>query len=58
MKFLRELLFETSESKKLAKAAVAVYHRDYEKTKNRVYRQYDPVAYAKKRDKKRRRKQK
>jgi hypothetical protein len=46
MEFLRELLTEAAKKKKvLSKAAKAVYHRDYEKTKNKPYRQYDEEDY-------------
>jgi hypothetical protein len=38
---LNDLLTEGVKRKKLKKAAKAVYHRDYEKTKNKVYRKYD-----------------
>lgn len=45
MSFLNELMvLDESKSKKkpMKKAAKAVYHRDYVKTKNKPYRKYDP----------------
>jgi hypothetical protein len=48
MSLLRELmqLDEGAKKKKpLKKAAKAVYHRDYVKTKNKPYRKYDPDEY-------------
>lgn len=49
MEFLRELLNEgTNKSKKLKKASAAVYHRDYQRTKDENYRQYDPKDYKRK----------
>lgn len=44
MSLLRELysLDEAAKKKPLKKAAKATYHRDYEKTKNKPYRKYDP----------------
>lgn len=43
MKLLRELLNEAEKKKKVGKkTAASVYHRDYLKTKNKPYRQYDP----------------
>lgn len=50
MNMLKELLgiiTETAKKKKKKKgvpksAAAAVYHRDYERTKNKPYRDYDP----------------
>lgn len=43
MQFLRELLNleEAAKKKPLKKAAKAVYHRDYMKTRNKPYRKYD-----------------
>lgn len=42
--FLQELMFISEKAKKkpLKKAAKAVYHRDYEKTKKKPYRKYHP----------------
>lgn len=49
MNVLRELLGIITEGAKKRKkksvpktAAAAVYHRDYERTKNKPYRDYDP----------------
>lgn len=44
MGLLRELYFvyEAEKKKPLKKAAKSVYHRDYEKTKNKPYRKYNP----------------
>lgn len=43
MELLRELLNEAEKKKKVGKKTAAlVYHRDYLKTKNKPYRQYDP----------------
>lgn len=43
MSFLHELmLLDEGKKKPLKKAARAVYHRDYLKTKNKPYRKYDP----------------
>lgn len=42
---VHEILTEAKKKKPLKKAAAAVYHRDYEKTKNKDYRQYDPKEY-------------
>lgn len=51
MEFLRELLNESAKKKKpLKKAAQSVYHRDYMKTRNKSYRQYDPEDYQHKKD--------
>ncbi len=44
MELLRELLNEAAK-KKLKKASAAVYARDYERTKDKEYRQYDPLEY-------------
>lgn len=43
MQFLKELLNleEAAKKKPLKKAAKAVYHRDYMKTRNKPYRKYD-----------------
>lgn len=41
MQLLREMLLEKAK-KPLKKAAKAVYHRDYLKTKNKPYRKYHP----------------
>lgn len=52
MELLRELLQldESSKKKKtpLKKAAAAVYHRDYVKTRRKPYRKYDPSEHEKK----------
>ena len=50
MELLRELL-QLDEAKKKKgkvsqKATKAVYHRDYVKTKKKLYRKYDPSEYA------------
>ena len=50
MDFLRELLEEGKKKKPLKQAAKSVYHRDYEKTKNKPYRKYDPEEYQRKKD--------
>ncbi len=51
MEFLRELLEEGKKKKKPLKAAAkSVYHRDYEKTKNKPYRKYDPEEYQRNKD--------
>jgi hypothetical protein len=49
MELLKELfgMIEEAKTKKKKKtvartAAAAVYHRDYEKTKHKPYREYDP----------------
>jgi hypothetical protein len=51
MELLKEMLTIT-EAKKvpLKKAARSVYHRDYEKTKNRSYRKYDPRKHKQETD--------
>jgi hypothetical protein len=48
MQLLREML-ELAEGKKapLKKAAKAVYHRDYLKTRNKPYRKYDAQERSK-----------
>lgn len=49
MEFLKELLnIEVLEEKKkpLTQAAKSVYHRDYVKTKKKLYRKYDPAHHA------------
>lgn len=52
MEMLKELLqLDEAEKKKKKKkvskvAAKAVYHRDYEKTKKKPYRQYDSAEHA------------
>lgn len=50
MEMLKELLqlneAEKKKKKKVSKSAVrAVYHRDYLKTKQKLYRKYDPSEY-------------
>ena len=42
--FLQELLVITEKKVPLKKAAKAVYHRDYVKTKKKPYRKYDPES--------------
>lgn len=42
MKLLSELLTEANKRKTLKRAAKAVYHRDYMKTRKKAYRKYDP----------------
>ncbi len=43
---LSELLTESKKKKSVGKsAAAAVYRRDYLKTRNKDYRQYDPEEY-------------
>lgn len=44
MELMQELIEATRVSKK---AAAAVYHRDYERTKNKPYRKYDPADHKK-----------
>ena len=48
MEFLKEMLNldEAAKKKPLKKAAKAVYHRDYVKTKNKPYRKYDAQQRA------------
>lgn len=50
MELLKELMQINEKRAKtpLKKAARAVYHRDYVKTKNKKYRKYDPEEYQKK----------
>lgn len=54
MELLRELLQLDESSKKadkkkpLKRAAAAVYHRDYIKTRRKPYRKYDPSEHDKK----------
>lgn len=48
---LHEILTEAKKKKPLKNAAKAVYHRDYEKTKNKDYRQYDPSEYQREKGK-------
>lgn len=45
--FLQQLMIITEKAKKkpLKKAAKAVYHRDYVKTKRKTYRKYDPSEH-------------
>lgn len=50
MELIKQLLVITEETKKkapLRKAAARVYHRDYERTKNKPYRKYHPDDYKK-----------
>ncbi len=42
MQLLREMMQLDEAKKPLKKAAKAVYHRDYMKTRNKPYRKYDP----------------
>lgn len=49
MEFLVELLELIIEKKTGRRTAAAVYHRDYEKTKNRPYRKYDQQKRSKRR---------
>ncbi len=44
MELMQELIEATRVSKK---AASSVYHRDYERTKNKPYRKYDPADHKK-----------
>ena len=44
MELMQELIEATRVSKK---TAAAVYHRDYERTKNKPYRKYDPADHKK-----------
>lgn len=44
MELMQELIEATRVSKK---AAASVYHRDYERTKNKPYRKYDPADHKK-----------
>lgn len=50
MELLKELMViaesSTKKKKPIKKAAKAVYHRDYEKTKNKKYRKYDPATHV------------
>lgn len=50
MSLLKEMLITESDKKKAKKvsrkAAHAVYHRDYIKTKKKPYRKYDPEDYS------------
>jgi hypothetical protein len=56
MQLLKELFGLLTEAKKKKKktvaksAAAAVYHRDYEKTKHKPYREYDPDERRQQRD--------
>jgi hypothetical protein len=57
MNMLRELLGIITEGTKKKKkksvpksVAAAVYHRDYERTKNKAYRDYDPDDRRKQHD--------
>lgn len=56
MTLLQELFSFITEAKKKKKksvaktAAAAVYHRDYEKTKHKPYRAYDPEERRRKDD--------
>jgi hypothetical protein len=45
MQLLKEMLIGEAEKPKLKKAAKSVYHRDYLRSKNKVYRKYDSDKY-------------
>lgn len=51
MELLKELLVTEEKKTPLRKAAARVYHRDYERTKNKPYRKYHPDEYKKRKRK-------